>query len=219
MKRLMAALILVSALFAALNVGHAQFFITNGSFESAGFVPNAGNGRWKVVANSTEISGWTVGGSGNIFIHQTPFDGGSVFNPAQNGSYYVDLSGDGPPHGTIYQDFVTTVGVEYLLSFYIGSASSQPSSTINVQLSGVGILLNTTLTPLAPNGNLTWSQEILSFTADSTSTRLSFVDTSMSDDNGSFIDNVSVTAIPEPKINAIVGTVLVSIYLLRKYLK
>ena len=184
------------SLFLFADVTQANL-IQNGSLESPGFTANAGPGRWKVVANSTDITGWVVGGSGDIFVQQTPFDGGPVYNPAQDGSHYVDLSGDGAPHGTLYQDFATTIGAEYLLTFYIGSASSQPSSTINVGLLGAGTLLDTTLTPLAPNGNLNWLQESFLFTADSESTRLSFVDTSAIDDNASFVDNVSVSSVPE----------------------
>ncbi len=216
MKKLITLGVLTVFVFVEFRESYGQSLIQNGGFESAGFTANAGPGRWKVVANSTDITGWLVGGSGDIFVQQTPFDGGSVYNPAQDGSHYVDLSGDGAPHATLYQDFATIIGAQYSLTFYIGSASGQPSSTINVGLTGTDVLLNTTLTPLAPNGNLNWLQETFSFTSDSVTTRLSFVDTSAIDDNASFIDNVSVVVTPEPATLVLLTVGFVSMFALRR---
>jgi PEP-CTERM motif len=72
------------------------------------------------------------------------------------------------------------------------------SPTVHVQLLGISTLFDTTLTPLAATGSINWLEESFAFTADSTTTRLSFVDTSGSDDNASFLDNVSVSEVPEP---------------------
>ena len=67
-----------------------------------------------------------------------------------------------------------------------------------MQLLGISTLFDTTLTPLAATGSINWLEESFAFTADSTTTRLSFVDTSGSDDNASFLDNVSVSEVLEP---------------------
>jgi hypothetical protein len=209
----MVALFLVSSAFGV----QSSNLIQNGSFEQPGFAGNAVPGQQqKVVAPSADITAWTVGGAGDIYVHEYPVGPASGFGPAEDGSYYVDLSGDGPPHATLYQDFATTPGAQYLLTFYIGSASSSPSSTISLELEGTTAFLDTTLTPLAPDaGGINWLEETFSFTPDSTITQLSFVDTSGSDDNASFLDNVSVTAVPEPAAFGVLS--LGSLVLLRRY--
>ena len=188
----------------------AQNLIQNGSFELPGTTGNAGNGRERISAGSTELTGWIVSGMGDVFVLQTPFDGGPVYNPAQDGRYYLDLSGDGPPHATIYQDFSTTPGSQYSLKFYIGSAATATLPTISVQLNDIGTLLSTTLTPLAATSSLNWLEESFSFIPDSATTRLSFVDTSGSDDNASFVDNVSVTVVPEPIMMIPMGLIILA---------
>src|ERR1017187_7882239 len=79
----------------------AQNLIQNGSFEQPGF--GAGSydvGRQQYLAPSTAITGWTVAGSGDVFLHKSPDIGvlDSTFLNAENGSYYLDLSGSGTPH-------------------------------------------------------------------------------------------------------------------------
>ena len=188
--------ILIGSTSFLVSDGQAQNLILNGSFESPGTFGNAGVGREQYLAPSTAITGWTVAGTGDVFLHKSPDIGtdplaGSTFNFAQNGNVYLDLSGSGAPHATIYQDFPTTPLVTYTLSFYIGAALD-PGQTINVQLTGVGSLLNTNLTPNAAGTNINWVVESFTFTADSNTTRLSFQDTSTADDNASFVDSVSV---------------------------
>ncbi len=179
--------------------GQAQQLIQNGSFESPGFTgTNATYSQF-----SQGISNWTVSGTGNVLLHKTPGLGNvlsnQTFNFAQNGAYYLDLSGSGNK-ASIYQDFATTAATLYTLSFYIGASdNSIPAPTINVQLNG-GALLNTTFTPSAPGSNINWALQTLTFTADSATTRLTFrgVSTPGVDDNASFVDSVSVVAVPEP---------------------
>jgi Domain of unknown function (DUF1906)/Protein of unknown function (DUF642)/Viral BACON domain/Putative binding domain, N-terminal len=170
--------------------------IVNGSFESPGFIGgNSGGGRQQYIAPSTEITGWTVSGTGDVFVHKCPDiqAAGSTYCSPNDGAFYVDLSGSGPPHASISQDFVTTPGQLYQLSFFVGASSlNPPSSTINVQVIGANSLLNTNVTPLAPGTSINWSEKQFSFTANSTATSISFTDTSTADDNVSFIDNVTV---------------------------
>lgn len=184
--------------------------ITNGSFETTG--PGGGGaqaGRFVYVAGThdTQITGWVLDGTGDVYIHRSPDIGnaiGSNFNFAQAGDQYLDLSGGigggtSGLHASIYQDFATVVSQTYVLSFFIGAAFS-PSATINVTLDGATSLLNQTLTAAAPGTNIVWTEEKFTFVANSTTTRLRFKDLSSNDDNVSFVDNVSVNAqaVPEP---------------------
>jgi hypothetical protein len=176
----------------------ASNLIQNGSFE----LPGGGS---VVPAGSTYITDWVVGGNGDVAIADGRNPAGD-YSPAQDGNFFLDLSGDEPTHATIYQDFTTTPGIQYSLTFYIGSSShyTPAQQIINVQLLGTSVLLDTTLTPLAPSGHINWLEETFSFKPDSTTTRLSFVDKSGSDDNASYVDNVSVSEVPEPTTLALV---------------
>lgn len=201
---LLTHLLAITAVFAAPAVratppGCAQNLIINGSFELPGVFGNAGPGRQQYVAPSL-IGGWTVGGMGDIFLHKCPeMDAGPTFCPAQEGSFYLDLSGSGPPHATVYQDFPTTPGSTYQLSFYIGaSIQTPPAPTINVQVMGGATLLNTSVTPLAPGTNINWTLQTFAFVADSSLTRLQFTDTSSDDENASFVDNARVVSEVDP---------------------
>lgn len=178
--------------------GQAQNLVVNGSFESPAESGNADIGRQQYLAPSTGITGWTVSGSGDVYVHKSPEIGDAVephFNFAQDGTYYLDLSGSGT-HATIFQDISTVPATSYRLFFYIGaSAWTPPAATINVQLTGTTPLLNTTLTPPAPSTNINWALNSFCFVANSTNTRLSFVDISALDDNSSYVDNVAVVSL------------------------
>jgi hypothetical protein len=169
--------------------------IVNGSFELPGFSGgNSGPGRQQYVAPSTDITGWIVAGTGDVFIHKCPDiqGAGSTYCLPQDGSYYLDLSGSGPPHATIYQDVPTTPGSTYQLSFYVGASDqTPPAPTISVRVTGGAILLNTSVTPLGPGANITWTLQTFAFVADSSSAHLEFSGTSSTDDNASFVDSVS----------------------------
>jgi probable HAF family extracellular repeat protein len=184
---MMAALLSLSV---CINI-NAQNLIQNGSFEQpqVSFQEHFGSWNWQ------SVYGWGIGGSGDIAIHNGPANGGA-YGPAQDGVNYVDLSGFGVSemHAYIYQDFATTPGVVYSLVFYTGSSSPTPTNTIRVSVfeNVVGYLVNVTLTPLAQTGSICWKREVITFTAQMNSTRLQFQDSSLVDDNASYIDNVSV---------------------------
>jgi Protein of unknown function (DUF642)/PEP-CTERM motif len=195
------------------SVAQAQL-ILNGSFESSGITGTITPSFVYYNANN-QIANWTIyGGDINanpsftqVTIHNGDLLGdlvGGTFSYAQDGTYYLDLSGQGT-HATIYQDFATVPDTQYELSFYIGASSDHPpAATINVKLDGIASLLNNTLTPNAPTTHIDWSLQTFLFTADSSTTRLSFLDVgpsgngSYTDNNTSFVDNIRVTAVPEP---------------------
>jgi hypothetical protein len=201
-------------------------FIVNGSFESTG--PGgggAGAGRFVYVAgqHDTQITGWVLSGTGDVYIHRSPDIGdtiGSTFNFAQLGNQYLDLSGGigggtAGLHATLYQDFATVPLQAYDLSFFTGAALA-PSATINVRVDGVSSLLDQTLAASAPATNIEWTEERFTFVANSTTTRLSFRDVSGGDDNVSFVDNVAVnlaSGVPEPSsaVMALIGVSLAAV--------
>jgi len=98
-------------LVVALSAAPACADVFNGGFELPG------TGFQSVGAGAT-FGGWTCAGpSGIEFVHATP----SAQLPgleasAYEGQYWIDLTGVGAPSG-IYQDLVTTAGVQYEVSF------------------------------------------------------------------------------------------------------
>lgn len=181
MKKLILALVGLVALPAAANA--ASF--TNGSFETG---PAPGS-FVTLAAGSTAITGWTVGGDSIDYI-------GTYWN-AQNGARSVDLSGNAP--GSLSQTFDTVLGQIYSVSFFLGANGDGPPPTKSVDVSATG---NATVgytvpsTAFPPNV-VTYSPFAYSFTATGTSTTLKFTSTGTTA-YGAALDNVSVTAVPEP---------------------
>ncbi len=172
--------------------------LSNGSFEAPGF----SNAVSYITSTNNDIVGWSASSpsSRNIAVHKTPDVGaalGAEYNFAQEGNYYVDLSGNGTNHPTLSQGFPTWQGFDYVLSFYYGAATNSPSAVINVQIYDERTNLNVTLTPMAStNGNILWTRYEFIWTAHANNTVLRFRDISTQDDNSSFIDNVSVMPYP-----------------------
>ena len=179
--------------------------LSNGSFENTGTTATGGQGIYIYTAG-TALPGWTISGPDDVHVLKTPDIGNSIgsnFNFAQDASFYLDLSGNGGAHPTVYQDFATSVAGSYKLTFYIG-APSTPGNIINVKLTGSTSLSDVTYTAAAAGANINWTLETVNFTANSTTTRVSFNDTTSSDDNAAAIDNVSVVStVPEPATNAL----------------
>jgi choice-of-anchor C domain-containing protein len=181
MKKLILALAAVAALPAAANA--APF--VNGSFESGTnpgvFTP--------LTAGSTAITGWTVGGDSVDYI-------GSYWN-AQSGSRSVDLSGNAP--GSIFQTFDTVLGQVYNVTFFLGANGDGPPPTKSVSVTATGNAAgnySVGSTPFPPNVTA-WSPFNYVFTATGTSTTLTFASTGTTA-YGAALDNVNVTAVPEP---------------------
>jgi choice-of-anchor C domain-containing protein len=181
MKKLILALAAVAALPAAANA--APF--VNGSFESGTnpgvFTP--------LAAGSTAITGWTVGGDSVDYI-------GTYWN-AQSGARSVDLSGNAP--GSIFQTFDTVLGQVYNVTFFLGANGDGPPPTKSVSVSATGNAAGSYSvgsTPFPPNVTA-WSPFNYVFTATGTSTTLTFTSTGTTA-YGAALDNVNVTAVPEP---------------------
>jgi hypothetical protein len=181
--------------------------IINGSFET----PDVPNGGFNVFApGSSGITGWTVIGSGSsdvAIVDQDAFINPLTFN-AQSGRQWLDLAGNTTNNQTsgVTQNVATTAGTEYLLSFWVGSATNATfsifPSTVRLQIdSEAPISLSNTSSPTTM---LDWQQFTHQFTATGSTTAITFLNGSAprtDDENGnelSGLDNVSLRAVPEP---------------------
>jgi choice-of-anchor C domain-containing protein len=184
MRSLFAAVAAVALVPASAN---AASFV-NGSFEDG----TLANPSFATVAggNSTAINGWVVSGNSVDYI-------GSYW-AAQQGSRSIDLNGNG--QGGIAQTFDTVVGQLYNISFWLaGNTDGNPTTkSVQVGAGNVSSVFTFDTTGFSAPNNMGWKNYNFQFTAGpGTSTTLSFA----SLDSGSFgasLDNVSVSAVPEP---------------------
>jgi len=190
-----AALVVTGATAAA-----AAAFI-NGDFESCtGCVLNP-RGFDLLAGGSSQLTGWTVvGGHPNRAVDYV----GHYWMP-ESGSDSLALSGAGG--SGVSQTFSTIVGEKYDVKFYISGAPNPTVHPIKTIAVTAGSAPTMDYNFNASNNSLTnmgWQVENYDFTATSTSTTLSFVN---DPERGAgpagqpyrlALDNVSVTAVPEP---------------------
>ncbi len=143
----------LTAVYSAPSGGGPNL-LTNGSFES-------------------NFTAWTTSGSTSIqsSVPYTATDGTKIagFNDA-----------DRTPNGVVSQSFATTPGSTYTLAFDAGVLSYVSSpQTMQVNVSGTATLFSQAITITRTSGsNNLWLPQTFSFVADSTTTTLSFTDTS-----------------------------------------
>jgi len=155
------------------------------------------------------LTGWTIV-SGSVDLV------GSSYWPAFSGVQSIDLDGDNA--GTISQTFATTPGSTYKVGFWY-SNNTGTSATVGMHVS----VVDSSATPLtlfgtsvthqgATNSNMNYIDDTGTFTADTTSSTLTFASTdSPGSDQGIALDAVSVTATgtsPEPSSLALLALVL-----------
>lgn len=175
--------LMMMALAGASLGANAADLITNGDFETyAG--GSFSNGYRTVNNGSVSLAGWAVGGTSVDIVN------GAFGAFSGNG---IDMLGT-PGPGSLSQSFASTVGQTYLLSFDLSrNGSSDPY--INVSFAGGAVTQYVGGTSLVP------AHYTLSYTASNASTLLTF--SSVGNGNsGAVLDNVSVTAVPEPETYA-----------------
>ena len=178
-----AKLLLAATVTFATFGAQAIELVTNGSFESiSGSNPV---GTWRVVnAGATDISDWTVGGKSVNIIN-------AAYGAISGNS--IDMLGS-PGPGSLSQTLSTTAGQKYVLSFDLSFNPNASYKDIGVSLNGSAL---TYFTGGSPASHYTYE-----YTATSPNTVLAFFSTGDSGYSGAVLDNVSVTAVPEPETYA-----------------
>lgn len=183
------------------------------------------------VAGNDNIAGWQLIGKAGVDIDGNPLPGAPAtimalglnytepdtassltlnFHP-QDGLQSVDLTGEGNQGTTngIKQSVGTTPGAAYDLSFWLGHQYSfapgytlGPSSTaLYIDGALVGIYNNSANTI----EDVTWMPFSYKFTASSSSTVVAFLNNSAAGNNYVGLDNVSMSAVPEPSSLLLLG--------------
>lgn len=177
---------------------HAASF-SNGSFET--FAANGGNVCAGGInfcaqynAGNTGITGWTIEGNSVDVV-------GFIGWKAADGNWSIDLNGVGA--GSLRQTFDTVAGTTYRVSFEIGG-NFYGGSVVKTGAASVGgtvlqLSFNNTGSTVA---NMGWQSRSFEFTAVGDSSTLVFA-SDMTGNGGLALDNVQVTAVPEPQTMAL----------------
>ena len=155
----------------------APNLLNNGDFEQS--IGNVSDGGYATVgAGAGTITGWTVGATSVDLIRN---------NYGAINSVSVDLGGS-PGPGSLTQSFATTVGQTYRLDFdYFVNGGGFPLY--------VSFGTNNATYSVVPSSA---THAFQTMTANSSSSSVSFTHT-FAGNSGPVIDNVSVTAVPEPE--------------------
>ncbi len=162
--------------------------VVNGSFETGPTPPNGGT--FVPAPDSTTIPGWTVQSGSVDYV-------GSDTWQAADGVRSLDMSGHDA--GSILQNVSGfTIGQQYQLSFYMAANEVGPPTIKHLTASIDSATQTFTFDSTGHSyANMGWSLRTLDFTADNSTMALSF--TSLDDTfYGPTLDNVSISAVPEP---------------------
>ncbi len=167
---------------------HANLII-NGSFEDN----DVAYGQWQWFV-ADDVNGWN-GSNIEIWDHLQG-------EAAYHGQQFAELNAHPRPQSafSIYQDFATTAGQTYSLSFAYQARRNKIDETFSVAVSDVAGQLNSSIMSWVLNDHTTngWKFFSATFTAQSTMTQLVFTTVRPSTYTyGNFIDDVRVS-VPEP---------------------
>lgn len=197
MMRKLSALVLATMSTAAVG----QNLIANGSFESPTVAPSS---FLAFVANSN-LSGWSVLGSGSaVMLLSTTYAEPNLTFASQAGVAAIDLTGAGNTGTTnsVSQTVTTLPGQVYRLEFWVGNADGSGNSSYTMP-SSIALSINngslqTFVNSDVTNRSVNWRAFSVEFTATGASTTIAFSNATPIGDNYAGLDNVVLSAVPEP---------------------
>ena len=198
MKSLLCASVALTGALCVAAPVEAASIIVNGSFEDG---TNGPGGSWVTLqAGNASLTGWTITAGSIDWI-------GGLWQP-HSGARSVDLHGNSA--GTLAQSFATHIGQQYLVSFWMaGNPDGSPEEkTVRVTSGDAAESFSFMLGPGISRQNMGWEQRSFTFTALAATSTLTFFSTSTGIFFGAALDDVAVTAVPEPGVLAMLGSAL-----------
>jgi choice-of-anchor C domain-containing protein len=171
----------------------AQNLIANGGFETFSW-SSISSPADTVVAGSSAISGWVVGGNSVDVVRNNP-----LYGPISGNS--IDMFGT-PGPGSLSQSFATVIGQQYLLQFDLGYNAGGGNPIVQNDTFSINVSLNGGPATNWLGTHPSASHYTESFTATTGLTTLKFSSPNYVDYSGATLDNVSVSAVPEPETYA-----------------
>lgn len=192
--------VFIAAALLFLNTSLAQAnLITNGSFETG---TDPGNYS-TLLPGSNDIDGWAIESGSIDYI-------GSYWTAAQ-GARSIDMSGNG--HGSISQILSTTPGYKYAVEFSLAANPDSGGSPFKLMEVTTGAINQHYFVAINQGRPLDWIDYAFFFTANSSSTKLTF--TSLENSAwGPALDNVrvSVNSTPIPPAVFLLATGLIGLF-------
>jgi hypothetical protein len=180
----------------------AANLIVNGDFET----PAPAAGGFTLFGGGASFAGWNVVGPARnavALFNTGRVEPNIVFN-AQSGATSVDLSGGGNtgPTSGVSQSVATVAGQAYQLTFWVGNADGSNNGNYTLP-STVKLGIDDGPLQAFTNGDTTlhainWLEISTSFVASGDHTTISFFNATPFGDAYAGLDNVSLSAVPEP---------------------
>ncbi|BDI29115.1 hypothetical protein CCAX7_11660 [Capsulimonas corticalis] len=182
-KNIAIAAFAVTAAFSGMTTAHAENLITNGSFEA----PSINPGSYSLY---NSIPGWTLASGSKIEIQN------NIVGKAADGFQFVELDSDAS--SSIMQTINTTAGKHYQLTF---AFSARPGTGLSDNILGVnwnGASVSKLTANGSGQGDTHWKTYTYDLVAHGSTSTVQFSDLGASNSLGTYIDHVSVAAVPEP---------------------
>lgn len=187
------AIALAAALLAGASQANASTnLVVNGGFEAQTVQSGLGYDTFNSVSQG--LTGWTINLRNVDLVSNTLWT-------AASGNNSLDLNGTGK--SSISQVISTVIGQVYTLSFDLaGNPSGTALKSLSINFGGVGTGLYDFNITGHTTTSMGWTRYTTKFAATEAHTALTFASL-VSGNAGVALDNISVTAVPEPETYAL----------------
>jgi hypothetical protein len=182
------------------TMGSAHAFVVDGGFESLVLTGGNFGDLLENYGPAAPVGASWLNSSNFVLGIDTTYTEGALQFVAQEGSKAIDLTGAGNQGAVALSQTLSLIAGQYMLSFYLGDINGGDSryslaSSVEVLFGGtsLGIFSNA-----AGGATTNWMAVAVPFTSDGVNNTLTFTTTGLQLDNYTGLDNVSVTAVPEP---------------------
>jgi MYXO-CTERM domain-containing protein len=196
---------------------HAANLITNGSFEVDNF--NVGGGGYRLGLNGNDVTGWYIPASDGTYPWGLQNVNAYNAGPAAAGNQWLVLGEAGTGVEYTIQQTLTGLssGSTYNVGFAIASEWGCCSTAEVSFLAGSATAAQTFSAPNSGQYWTQWSYKSMTFVANAASVTIQFKNLKPTADGYDLgLDDVSVSAVPEPSTWAMAGLGLAALWFVRR---